>query len=527
MLEKMKFDCGCDFEMLDFDNVNLECPASWDLLGQGLTKGLFQIEKQLGRRYCKRIGPRNIEELAAVISLIRPGCLEAEYREDPSTGKMLNITDTYVKTKAGELKIEYIDPVLEPIFKDTFGVPVYQEQIMQICTDFAGFTLQEADSTRKAVGKKLVDKMAEVEKDFIEGALKMGHSEEKARTVFSWIDKFSGYGFNKSHAVSYAMLGDWGAYAKVHFPREFFKNKLAFSDSNPDEFDEIKQLVYEAKLFHINVLPPSVEVGNSQFSFTESNDLVFGLSHIKGVGVKSLKTIEQLKGITTSYDLFKKLFLDKKCKVKRNVVQALIKCAALAIPIDRVKLLARYEFLLMLTDRERNYLFDKSLVKDNSVTEMLASIIENGIPRGNNRINRLMETWADIKRDLGGNRKRMALAWEKYHLGMPLSGSEVELYNNWQVDTTCQSFLSLKHNDRVKVGVIIEEIREIKDKNENLMCFMKVSDATYMMDGVTVFCNQYAKLGWIIQEGKAVLIKGRKSDNSKGTGLLVNSIEHL
>ena len=521
----MKFDCGCEFETLDFDNIDLHCQASWDLISNGLTKGLFQIEKQLGRRFCKMIAPRNIEELAAVISVIRPGCLEAEYREDPATGKMLNITDTYVKTKNGELRPEYIDPVLEPIFRDTMGVPVYQEQIMRICTDFAGFSLQDSDTARKAMGKKNTDLFEKIKDKFIKGAVENNHSQDKAEIVFSWIEKFAGYGFNKSHAVSYAILGYWGAYSKVHFPIEFFKNKLAFSDSNPDEFDEIKQLVYEAKLFNINVLPPSVEFGNSQFEFTDNDDLVFGISHIKGIGKKSLENIKQLKGIDTSYGLFKKLFLDK-CKVKKNVVQALIKCNALAIPIDRVRLLARYEFLLSLTDRERDFLFSEDFIDTCSVDDMIISLFDNNIPN-KSRGPRIIEKWNDIKRDLGGNRKRMALAWEKFHLGMPLSGSEVELYNNYKVDTTCKDFLNLRHGDRVKVGVIIEGIREIKDKNGNLMCFMKVSDNTYMMDGVTVFASQYNKLGWIIKEGKAVLIKGRKSDNSKGTGLLVNAIEHL
>ena len=188
----MKFDCGCEFEQLDFDNINLECQATWDLIGKGLTKGCFQIKKQLGQRFCKKIGPRNIEELAAVISLIRPGCLEAEYREDPKTGKMLNITDTYVKTKAGELQPEYIDPVLEPIFKDTFGVPVYQEQIMRICTDFAGFTLQEADIIRKGVGKKDVELILKMREDFVKGSVKQGHKKDVAETIFSWIKEFSG-----------------------------------------------------------------------------------------------------------------------------------------------------------------------------------------------------------------------------------------------------------------------------------------------------------------------------------------------
>jgi DNA polymerase-3 subunit alpha len=794
----MKFNCGCNFEILDFDNVNLECPASWDLLANGLTKGLFQIEKQLGRRFCKAIQPSNIEELAAVISLIRPGCLEAEYREDPTTGKMLNITDTYVKVKSGELRAEYIDPILESILGDTMGVPVYQEQIMRICTDFAGFTMEDADTARKAMGKKNTQLFEKIKESFILGAIKKGYDVEKAETIWSWIEKFSGYGFNKcvlgdtildrgmgnqhsdglytveylyklvndyqyaknckqiplrkklrssgygncmavcgdgrlrpmpiktihfngkkkivrvtdnggrgisctidhkfmtpdgtmkaigeigvggevlchidcyddeytynynmhneadrgnpnsltntigrknasfingnwaafkevkdknwninycqicftkpnrlewhhidgdrsnntddnliklcvschkkedyklgrnkrfdkghktgvaiitsieefsetfdtydvemdtpehnwiangfvvsnSHAVSYAILGYWGAYSKVHFPIEFFKNKLAFSDSNPDEFDEIKQLVYEAKLFNINVLPPNVNTCNNQFAFTENNDLIFGLSHIKGVGIKSLEDVEKLKNIETSYDLFKRLFIDE-IKIKKNVVQSLIKCGAFDIPIDRTVLLARYEFLISLTDRERDYLFENDKVESISVDEMLATLISNNIPRGVDRINKLSDGWNLTKKSLGGNRKRMALAWEKHYLGMPLSGSEVELYNNWQIDTTCQDFLNLKHGDKVKIGVIIEEIREIKDKNGGLMCFMKVSDSTYMMDGVTVFTRQYNKLGWIIEEGKAVLIKGKKSDNSRGTGLLVDSIEHL
>jgi len=180
----------------------------------------------------------------------------------------------------------------------------------------------------------------------------------------------------------------------------------------------------------------------------------------------------------------------------------------------------------MLTDRERDYLFENHFTQTQNIEDLMNYLIESNVPNKNRRV-KIKDNWENIKRDLGGNRKRMALAWEKYHLGMPLSGSEVELYNNWKVDTTCKDFLSLRHGDRATIGVIIEEIREIKDKNKNLMCFAKVSDNTYMMDGVTVFCRQYAKLGWIIQPGKAVLIRGKKSDDNRGTGLLVNSIEHL
>ena len=137
---------------LDFRKIPLDDKATWDLIGTGYTKGIFQLEGNLGKRYAREIKPRNMNELSDLISLIRPGCLEAEFREkDNEPGKFSSITHTYIKVKNGEWKPEYIHPVLEDIFKDTNSVPIYQEQIMRICTDFAGFNLQEADVARKCL----------------------------------------------------------------------------------------------------------------------------------------------------------------------------------------------------------------------------------------------------------------------------------------------------------------------------------------------------------------------------------------
>ena len=191
--------------------------------------------------------------------------------------------------------------------------------------------------------------------------------------------------------------------------------------------------------------------------------------------------------------------------------------------MNRVKLLGRFKFMQSLTDRERDNLFENNLISDVDVSDMISHLVHNSICRGLGRANKIQSAWQDITRDLGGNRKKMILAWEKFHLGMPLSGSEVELYNNYKVNTTCRDFLNLKNNSNVKMGVIIEEVREIEDKNNNPMCFMKASDNTYMIDGIVVFTRQFQKFGWIIQEGKPVLISGKKRD----TSLLVDSIEHL
>lgn len=517
---KNLFDCGCPKDIDSWEDIGLDCQATWDMIGSGLTKGVFQLEKSLGRKWAKRIKPRSIEELSDIISLIRPGCLDAPFREDEKTGKMLSITETYARVKEGKLQAEYIHPSLEPILKSTFGTPVYQEQLMEICKEYAGWSLQEADDMRKAVGKKLKDKMAQLKDKFIDGAVKKGSDKATADTIFSWIEKFSDYGFNKSHGIGYATIGYRTAYAKVHYPLEFFKNMLAYSDSKMDEFDEIKELVNEAKLFNIKVLPPSVARGNSEFFFTEDGHLAFGLSHIKNVGESALSGLKEMASIKTEEELLNRIFTD--LSIKSNVFEALVKSGALDyITKSRIRLLARYKFLRELTDREVEFLVNgKFLGKE--IQQWIELLELNNIPK-KGRIEKIKESLAAIRNELSGDNFKMKLAYEKYHLGMAISGSEVDIYHNEKVDTTCINFLNLPSNSRVAVGVIIEDVRELKDKNGNMMAFLKVSDNTYMLDGVVVFSSAYTKCGWIIEPGRAVLIKGRKKDVS----LLVDSIDHL
>lgn len=540
----MKFNCGCEFDKLDWDDINLDCPATWDIIGEGLTKGVFQLEGSLGKRWSKKIQPRSIEELADVISLIRPGCLEAEYRED-ANGKMLSITETYVKVKNKELEPEYIDETLEPILRSTHGVLVYQEQIMDICKEFAGFTLQEADEARRAVGKKIVELMAKVEQKFVDSAVKIGRNEAVARIIFSWIDKFSGYGFNKSHAVGYAMVGYQTAYAKTHFPVEFFKAKLSESGSKIDEFDEIKQLVNEAKLFNIKVLPPRISIMNVDFAFTENNELAFGLSHIKGVGDSSIPSLKRLQHIKTEGELLREVFKPKIKKgehscandivggttcefclanqaIKKNTIEALIKSGALdEVTSDRIELVKKFRLLNELTPREQKAILpdvDKLI----TLRDLKDTILNSGVPK-KDRVPKIEQAYSDISRDLGGNKRRMMLAFEKFHLGMSLSGNETELYFNTKVDTTCRDFLKLRTNSYMSLGVLIEDVRKIKDKNGNWMAFLKVSDSTYMLDGAVVFASSFHKIGWIMEPGNVILLKGKKRD----TSLLVDSAEHL
>lgn len=519
----MKFKCGCEFEKLDFDNIPLDCSETWDLISSGYTKGVFQLEKNLGKRFSKEVKPRNIEELSDLISLIRPGCLEAPFREDPEKpDKFLSIISSYIKVKNGELEPEYIDPCLEPIFAPTFGVPVYQEQIMRICTDFAGFSLQEADKTRKAVGKKKPDVMAEVYKMFMDGALKNGHTKELAETIFGWITKFSSYGFNKSHGVSYAMIGYQTAYAKRHFPLEFFKAMLTNSEGKQDSLDEIQELVHEAKLFDIKISPPCLRLKNTDFAILGSKEIVFGLGHIKGVGKSAIGALIKVAGINKEAG-FLEAVMTKGTKVKKNVVEALIKSGAVDYLTDnRINMLLKFRVLNTLTAREIKFIFEYVRENNCDILDTLSPLIASKIPNVRRKVI-IKEAFETSYHILDGNMKKMCMAFEKFYLGIPLTGSEVDLHYNPQVDIKCRNFTRLSNGTKGSLGVVIERIKEIKDKNGNRMCFLTVSDDTYMIDSIVVFSSYYKHCSWILEEGKPILIFGKKDKES----FIARKIEHL
>lgn len=519
----MKFKCGCEFDKLDFDNIDLECSATWDLISSGYTKGVFQLEKNLGKRFSKEVAPSSISELSDLLSLIRPGCLEAPFREDPEKpGKFLSIISSYIKVKDGDLEAEYIDPVLEPIFSSTQGVPVYQEQIMRICTDFAGFNLQEADKARKAVGKKKKDVMEKVKKDFIKGALALGHKKDLAETVFSWIDKFSGYGFNKSHGVSYAMIAYQTAYAKRHFPIQFFKAMLTNSEGKQDSLEEIQELVHEAKLFDIKISPPCLRLKNADFALLDEKTIAFGLGHIKGVGKSAISSIKKAADCKSEDEFIKRAFA-KGSKIKKNVVEALIKSGALDyLTKNRVEMLVKFRVLNDLTERERNFIFKYVENNTNDILGSLQPLLDSKVPNVR-RKEKIKEQLSGAFHDLDGNPKKMAMAFEKFYLGIPLSGSEVDLHYNPQVSIKCRNFTRLSSGTTGKLGVVIERVKEIKDKNGNRMCFLTVSDDTYMIDSVVVFSSYYKHSSWIIEEGKPVLISGKKDKES----FIARKIQHL
>ena len=281
-----KFMCGCSFETdaagsvifsPDISQLPLTCEATWEMICEGNTKGVFQLESQLGRSMSSQTQPRNIEELSDLVAIIRPGCMEAMVN-----GKSL--TNHYIDRKHKRDPVDYLHPSLEPILSNTHGILVYQEQALLIARDIAGFDLQEADILRKAIGKKNVSLMADLKEKFISGAQRVGLvSKEQAVEIFGWIEKSQRYSFNKSHSVSYAYNAYLTAYTKAHFPHEFFTSYLKNSIGKPDAYAEIEELVNNAKVMDIEVMPPNIKKMNKSFSLIDKNP-TFGITEIKGVG---------------------------------------------------------------------------------------------------------------------------------------------------------------------------------------------------------------------------------------------------
>jgi DNA polymerase III alpha subunit len=387
MIEFANCKCRVDRGKFDINNINLDCPAVWRLLASGNTVGVFQLEKNLGQDWSKKLKPDSIEELAALVSILRPGPLES------------GLSQAYVDVKFGKKKITYLHPALKPILESTHAQMVYQEQALRIATDLAGLSPESADTLRKAIGKKDSKLMAKVKSKFIKGAQEYGKIDlEVAEEIFGWIEKCQRYSFNKSHAVSYGLIAYQTAWIKCHFPREFFTSYLTYSSYKGDPKEEIYKLVQDARLFGVEILPPDIRSGNTHFTMAEKtkNGIAFGLAHIRGVGASAIKKIVSAATETPGMDPLKVSspclgtwggFLASVPDFHRNVGIALIKSGACdCYGMERSEMVRELEVILGtsvhdesgkkvevkgLTGKEKVYFFNQLELGEMTTQEIL------------------------------------------------------------------------------------------------------------------------------------------------------------
>ena len=350
---KKQFACGCCFDVIDnhisynpnIEQLPLECCDTWNLIGEGNTKGVFQLESQLGRSMAERVKPRNIEELSDLIAIIRPGCMEAIV-DDKS------LTQHYIDRKHGIDPVEYFHDALKPILSSTHGILVYQEQALLIARDIGGFNLQEADILRKAIGKKNVGLMTQLRQQFISKAKAKGTvTSDQAKEIFGWIEKSQRYSFNKSHSIAYATLAAWTTYLKFKHPKEFFLSLLKMTQFEPAPHEEIAKISTELPYFGIELLPP--DLGRSHMDFKiEGDNIRYGLNSIKGVSQKTLQALKDFREseTPTKYDIF---ISAKQAGINIGVLSALVQAGALnAYKTKRSRLVLEAQSFNLLTDRE-------------------------------------------------------------------------------------------------------------------------------------------------------------------------------
>ena len=536
-MENLTFKCGCKFELkdhspagnnstpsidIDISKIDYSCSKTWDIICEGKTKGVFQLESNLGQSWAKRVKPKSIEELAALSALLRPGCLKAIV-----DGK--SMTQHYVDRKHGEEEISYLHDSLEPILKSTQGVLVYQEQSMKIAEVIAGFNLQEADNLRKAIGKKKADLMADIKKKFLKGAKKKGVvSKEIAEEIFSWIEKSNRYAFNKSHAVSYAVCGYWSAYVKAHFPLNFYCNYLYYARGKPDSQEEIRELISDAKLNDITVTTPSLKYMSESFEIRDGL-ITFGFKDIKYIGESQAKKL--FNSIKEQETRFRKKMSDWTWYEflvhvsglnTTKVISSLILVGALSFFPDhesRSRTLYEFETWQKLTAKEKDWIKEQYTYWDNLFDALLAlkpTKKDGGGTANKNRREIVKDLIYQLKNppyelkdfpnDIANEEDRL--------LGVSITYSKIDSCDTSMSNGTCKEFIDGKPG-KMSLAVEVKSCREWAIKNGKMknkkMAFITVEDNSCELSSVIAFPETWEENKELLVKGNTVLIIGERS----------------
>lgn len=535
------FPCGCVFNLYengniiyDFDNIPLDCKATWELIGSGRTKGVFQLETNLGKSWAKRLKPEHIEHLAALGAILRPGSLKSLDEKGIST------TEHYCRRKNGEEPIELKYKELADILKDTFGVIIYQEESIQIVSTIAKFSEVEADKLRKAMGKKLTEEMVKVKNLFLEKGKEAGILPIEALSeIFDWIQKSERYSFNHSHSVGYGLSGYDSAYVKAHSPLTFYTSYLYHAKHEQKQFDEIRELVQDAKQMNITIRTNDIRLKNENFT-TDGKDVFFGISNIRGIGTSASVTILE---IASQCDFNKTSWLELLIKFSTigSYFEKLVKAGCFDFTgLHRRQMLFEISCLEKLTEQELEWV-KCNYTRYNNLTETLdgAARLKHRKTKAMKEIGALLETKntqvSEIEYGAAANKNRIAAIRsiieliakppsslvddeefiadnEEYLLGVALTCSRVD-GKNFSSNCLCREFSSFREKI-VVLAVELQAVKVIKIKNGQScgrqMAFLTAADNSGVLEDITVFPDTLDKTKKLLQIGNTVLLKGKR-----------------
>jgi len=478
--EKMireKYDASFSIKDIPLDDMK-----TFELFGNGNTIGMFQFESAGMQEYLRKLKPNRIEDLIAMNALYRPGPMD--------------MIDDFIARKKGEKEITYLHEKLQSILQETYGVIVYQEQVMRITSELGGFTLAEADIMRRIMGKKKKEEMQEQKDKFVEGCIKNGIDEKSAGQIADMIEKFASYGFNKSHSAAYALIAYQTGYLKSNYPAEFMAANLSSEVSNTDK---IVHLIDECRKMGIEVVPPDVNYSAAHFVALEKSKIAFGLTAIKNVGSGAIQSIIKYREKLDRYEnIFQMMELIDLRLVNKKVLESLVQAGALdSLEGNRAQnfyaIESAIEFGQDIQSKKNRQIGQKTLF------DLHPEMNENTV---------LYPKLPDVQ-DWSSQEK---LIREKEFLGFYVTGHPLEKYANI-IKLYSTNFESANgqingNQNLITVCGMITDLRTLIDKKQNKMAFVKIEDFSHTYEAV-VFGSVFPQVEKVLKPDALVLIKGR------------------
>jgi DNA polymerase-3 subunit alpha len=484
---------------IDINNINLDNEETFSMLSEGECLGIFQLESSGMRELVMNLKPTKFEDLIALLALYRPGPLQS------------GMVSNFVESKNGRRKINYLHPSLEKILESTYGIILYQEQVMRIASELAGFSMSEADILRGAISKKKRSLLSKQKSKFIDGAKSKGIDEKAAFKIFELVNHFAEYGFNKSHSTAYAMISYQTAYLKANYPVEFMAALLSIRMGSQEK---VAQYVNETRRIGTNVLPPDINESFADFTVVEDS-IRFGLSAVKNVGNNVIECIEKERKKGGKF----KNFVDFCERVDGSVLnkktlESLIKSGTFdSLGQSRKYLLENFEKITeeILKIRKDRDIGQFSLFDFNRGERK--KILLNGIYRTEEQFDEFS--------------KKELLNFEKEMLGLYISGHPLfEYKDSLSILTPIEALSSVEDKTNVAVGGIISRVKTIFTKKDQQMCFVYLEDISESLE-VIIFPSVLGKYREIIAEDKIVKVKGKLDKKEDQLKIIANEIEEL
>ena len=487
---------------LNIIDIPLDDAATFKMLQEAVTTAVFQLESRGMKDLIKRLKPDTFEDIVALVALFRPGPLQS------------GMVDDFINRKLGRAELAFPHPQyqhesLRPILQPTYGIILYQEQVMQIAQTMAGYSLGEADLLRRAMGKKKPEEMAKQGERFLQGAQELGHDHELAKNIFDLMEKFAGYGFNKSHSAAYALVSYQTAWLKKHYPAEFMAAVLSSELQNTDK---IVTLIDECRNIGVEYTPPNVNDGQYLFSVDAQQNVIYGLGAIKGLGEGPVEAILEARNEQPFTDLFDFCRRTDSRKVNKRALEALIKSGAFDV-------LGESRWVLMKALPDAMHAADQHAANENAGINDLFGGIGGADPSN---------LYEDFRHERPWLLQKILNA-EKDTLGLFLSGHPIDAYDE-EINRMVKRRLNAVQvqSGKQRLAGMIVAMRTMKNKKGETMAFLTLDDRTGRIE-VSVFAKVFNDMRELLLKDAIILVDGavRQDDYTGGLSIRAEKVQSL